>query len=243
MTTGVSWLRAFTSCTSKLRVRSPTKTPSSPLSDPSGGLRPRRFRSRLKFCSESRPSKFRPLSSFHAISASASPSLSRNEPRTMSINGRKGVCCPSGTQLLESKNVCRSSIRCRNSWTSLDLPIPGSAARCFLYLGQTTQGAHRCLHQGLQHHCRSVCLDQVGGPSKTPQTTFRASMIPGTRPYYVAAACCTPSNLSFWRRFSTGLQSPQTGRSAGEVRCLSGTRRRDWRIILYGGRRGRRLIG
>ena len=26
----------------------------------------------------------------------------------------------------------------------------------------------------------SVCLDQVRGPSKTPQTTFRASMIPGT---------------------------------------------------------------
>ena len=37
-----------------------------------------------------------------------------------------------------------------------------------------TGPAHRCLHQGLQHHCRSVCLDQVRGPSKTPQTTFRA---------------------------------------------------------------------
>ena len=60
-------------------------------------------------------------------------------------------------------------------------PARPVAARRFLYLGQTTQGAHRCLHQGLQHHCRSVCLDQVRGPSKTPQTTFRASMIPGTR--------------------------------------------------------------
>ena len=46
--------------------------------------------------------------------------------------------------------------------------------------GQTTQGAHRCLHQGLQHQCHPVCLDQVRGPSKTPQTTFRASIIPGT---------------------------------------------------------------
>jgi len=30
------------------------------------------------------------------------------------------------------------------------------------------------------HGCHPVCLDQVRGPSKTPQTTFRASMIPGT---------------------------------------------------------------
>ena len=59
-------------------------------------------------------------------------------------------------------------------------PARPVAARCLLYLGQTTQGAHRCLHQGLQHHCRSVCLDQVRGPSKTPQTTFRETMIPGT---------------------------------------------------------------
>src|SRR5208282_4489681 len=60
---------------------------------------------------------------------------------------------------------------------------PGTkvSARRFLHLGQTTQGAHRCLHQGLQHKCHPVCLDQVRGPSKTPQTTFRASMTPGTR--------------------------------------------------------------
>ena len=54
------------------------------------------------------------------------------------------------------------------------------SARRFLHLGQTTQGAHRCLHRGLQHQGHPVCLDQVRGPSKTPQTTFRASMIPGT---------------------------------------------------------------
>ncbi len=35
-----------------------------------------------------------------------------------------------------------------------------------------TQGTHRCLHQDLQHQCHPVCLDQVRGPSKTPQTTF-----------------------------------------------------------------------
>ena len=73
----------------------------------------------------------------------------------------------------------------RASWLNqveiwFSIPARPVAARCFLYLGQTTQGAHRYLHQGLQHHCRSVCLDQVRGPSKTPQTTFRGPLIPGT---------------------------------------------------------------
>ena len=56
------------------------------------------------------------------------------------------------------------------------------SARRFLHLGQTTPGAHRCLHQGLQHQRHPVRLDQVRGPSKTPQIAPRASVIPGTSP-------------------------------------------------------------
>ena len=43
----------------------------------------------------------------------------------------------------------------------------------------------------MSDHCRSVRLDQVRGPSKTPQTTFRETIIPGTgdAPHSCAKAC------------------------------------------------------
>jgi transposase len=60
-------------------------------------------------------------------------------------------------------------------------PARTVAARHILRLGQTTQRAHRCLHRGLQYRRQAVRLDQVRGSSKTPQSPFHASMIPGTR--------------------------------------------------------------
>ena len=63
-------------------------------------------------------------------------------------------------------------------WFSI---LQGQSLHGASFTSVNNSGTHRCLHQGLQHHCRSVCLDQVRGPSKTPQTTFRGPMIPGTR--------------------------------------------------------------
>src|ERR1700720_1360267 len=105
----------------------------------------------------------RPFTSSSTISTPTSPgSLAKAPPqRSFPLHANPGLLAQSGGNLVPD-------------------PARPVAARCFLYLGQTTQGAHRCLHQGLQHHCRSVCLEQVRGPSETPQTTFRGPMIPGT---------------------------------------------------------------
>ena len=55
--------------------------------------------SRPRFSRECRPSEVSSVSSLRATSLSASPDLTWNEPRTTSMNGRNGVCRPSGEQL------------------------------------------------------------------------------------------------------------------------------------------------
>jgi hypothetical protein len=44
-----------------------------------------------------------------------------------------------------------------------------------------------------------------------PNTRISIAIPPSarTRPYYVAAACCTPSNLPFWDDFPHGFNRPK----------------------------------
>src|SRR6516162_6856946 len=46
--------------------------------------------------------------------------------------------------------------------------------------GLPSPRAHRCLHRNLQPTRQAIRLDQSQGPSKTQQSPFRGTVIPGT---------------------------------------------------------------
>src|ERR1700686_3537124 len=56
------------------------------------------------------------------------------------------------------------------------------AQRRELYRDHPTQETHRCLCRQLQSNRPAVRLEQIRGSPKTPQTPFRGSLSPGTRP-------------------------------------------------------------
>src|SRR5262249_60362395 len=54
-------------------------------------------------------------------------------------------------------------------------------ARCIIHIGQTAQGAHRCVHRCLQPKRQAVRLDQSQSSSASRQrATYQSTVIPGT---------------------------------------------------------------
>ena len=50
------------------------------------------------------------------------------------MNGRNGVCRSSGEQLPDNMKAPDLPMRCRNSWSSRDLPMPGSPAMSITWM-------------------------------------------------------------------------------------------------------------
>ena len=59
-------------------------------------------------------------------------------------------------------------------------PARKVAARRLVHFRRPTPRAHRCLHRNLQPTRQAIRLDQSQGPSKTHQSPFRGTVIPGT---------------------------------------------------------------
>src|SRR4029079_10079712 len=59
-------------------------------------------------------------------------------------------------------------------------PARKVAAWRLVHFRRPTPRSHRCLHRNLQPTRQAIRLDQSQGPSKTHQSPFRGTVIPGT---------------------------------------------------------------